>query len=1039
MADGRHNGQTVDPVLRKLDAMRRSLSIWMLGWGYLWVVLLVCSVIFVGVLVDHAVVLQKWGRLAFFRAFLATSVIAVLAASLYPFLRRVGRLYIARLLERENGDLQDSLISYLQCRKDPQVPTEVKLMLMRRAAPHVASADPGIAVDVKRYVHLALAVGLALAAFFVYGLVSPKSASVSLSRLLHPRADILPPTATRLTEIEPGSAYVIRGSAPRASVMVRGARPDSVAVVWAVEGRPDHTLLLTEGQGGLWQGSFPPILEDGAYHITAGDTRSERFRLLTVPTPAVTSVELKLVPPAYTGLPPRTVEGGNVEVVAGTVVNLRAVTNVEPRQGYVTFGSGLRAGLVAVPAESALTGQFTVTRTDTYTIQFQTRRFPDGSSFTNPSPLKFRIVCREDAAPEIELLAPADGAEVGATDTVTLVYSASDDYGLDSVRLHYRMQGLDGPPITVAEPDGTRLENATHGWDLSSLNLRRRTTIGYYLEARDNWPNLAHTARSETRTLVVLGPEPDARPADPEDRRAEAGQGEAPERVEQRPAGTPDLEQPESEPSPEGEPGNLEKIAEYIRTLEELLPGEERDVAEAEPAEQPARDPAAGPDANGDRPGPEEGASRLAAEDAPTNDGAPAGQPASDADRAEGEAGDAARPGAASNEPAPNREGTRPNGESSRGASDRGQEHAEEGGATREAAGSAAESEGGDSDPQAGGIGRPRPETGRQDGDRQSAETQEQVGPASTPQDGERRSGSQEQQPSGQPGQAQGESRRDATPGEPSGQRPQGEAGPQPRSTPGDPSECTECSGEGCSSCSGSGGSSSGQGSGGQSGQGRSQQSGQDGSPSQQPGQQSGAQGESGRSGQSGSEGQSGSLSQQPDQGQQGGSQGQGARSDSPPTAPGNGRSAPTGSSGSGVRQIPPDGAPEGAFSWEDMDEAVAQIDRSLEHDGLPQSFLDDLGTDRRRLADLVERYKRFRRDLAETGAAEPFRPGARPSEPGTVLQRSVAADGMMVEDGAPVDRSPDTLRSRFSGAPDLSPRYRSVVERYYKALTEEQ
>ena len=50
------------------------------------------------------------------------------------------------------------------------------------------------------------------------------------------------------------------------------------------------------------------------------------------------------------------------------------------------------------------------------------------------------------------------------------------------------------------------------------------------------------------------------------------------------------------------------------------------------------------------------------------------------------------------------------------------------------------------------------------------------------------------------------------------------------------------------------------------------------------------------------------------------------------------------------------------------------------------------------------------------------------------------AAEEMVAKDALPTKQRKDTLRSRFEGAGErLSPRYRDLVDRYYKVLSEEQ
>ncbi len=164
-----------DPILRRIDRIRRTVALWTLARGYLWVVLLVAVLVFGGVLADHAFVLQKWGRLAFFRAFLFSLAAAALAATLFPLLRRVSRLYVARRMEEQRPELRNSLISYLQCRQDPSIPGEVKGLMARRAAGHIRSLDAAVAVDYSAYVRLGAAVAIVVGAFLLYWAFHPRA------------------------------------------------------------------------------------------------------------------------------------------------------------------------------------------------------------------------------------------------------------------------------------------------------------------------------------------------------------------------------------------------------------------------------------------------------------------------------------------------------------------------------------------------------------------------------------------------------------------------------------------------------------------------------------------------------------------------------------------------------------------------------------------------------------------------------------------------------------------------------------------------
>lgn len=111
-----------------------------------------------------------------------------------------------------------------------------------------------------------------------------------------------------------------------------------------------------------------------------------------------------------------------------------------------------------------------------------------------------------------------------------------------------------------------------------------------------------------------------------------------------------------------------------------------------------------------------------------------------------------------------------------------------------------------------------------------------------------------------------------------------------------------------------------------------------------------------------------------------------------------------------------------------------------LEDDSVPPRFLDELETDREELRRFVRQYREERRAAEREAARQPDASDAA-DEPGRVLGIQGPADeGMAAKDASPTESPKDALRSRFEGAADrLSPRYRAVVERYYKVLSEEQ
>jgi len=506
-----------NPVLGTIRTMQHKARLWALGSSYLAVLVLASALVFAGVLLDHLFVLPREGRAAFLVVFSVTAVVALCAATLLPLTRRLSDLYVAREIERHVPELKNSLISYVQCRTDPRVPREAKRLLVRRVGGSLAALDPHLVSHPKRALTLmwcALAIVVLLG---LYAAFSPKSVLVSARRLFMPHARILPPTATRIVDVRPGDGWVAQGTAVQVRALVEGARPQSVYVVWGDSRAAGQRIFLSDKGGRQWVGRFPAALQDIAYHVEAGDTRSENFRITVVPKCVVLKVRTSLVPPSYSGLPPSTVEEGAIDALWGTNATVEAHTSLPPRSGWLEFDGGRRIWMTPDPKRNLLRARFRVTESGSYRVRFRSVVYPDGSSFQNSSPVTYEVRCRNDEAPVVDVLAPEDGLRVPADAVVLLKCRARDDFGVGDVSLRYDVDGISREPLRL---------NAG------------AARLSYSVQVRDNWPQGPHVVSSEVRRIFIgrlRQPEESAPMPEPPETPAETPAGERPEMGERKP------------------------------------------------------------------------------------------------------------------------------------------------------------------------------------------------------------------------------------------------------------------------------------------------------------------------------------------------------------------------------------------------------------------------------------------------------------------------------------------------------------------------
>jgi len=647
MGRSRRKIDSADPVERKIRRIQRTAR----GWSFVkwYMAAAICGVVLLiaGVLFDHLFILQKPGRVIFFAIFLIVCTLGVLAATLFPLMGRLSQLYVAREIERSNPALRNSLISYLQCKEDMRVPRDVRRLLLDRTYGQVRSVDPKLLAET----HLVARIGWALLGllfiFVVYAFFSPKSVPVSIRRLLAPGKAILPPTRTRIVEVEPGTVYLLRGQNLSVHARIKGREIEHASVVWSGQSFLDKRILLSHRENDLWEGELASVLEDGIYYIAAGDTRSEQYSITTLPQPAVTRIVSTLVPPAYTGEDAETIDDGNLDVLTGTNVVLMVHTNLPPDSGHLQLASGGRVWLDRDEEKAdVLTGRLTINRSDSYQVVFETMPYPDGSKFRNTSPVTYQIACRGDQAPRVTISNPPNRIRVAPDARVSVQYGAEDDFGLVKLTLKYSINGAHSGSVELPVEEVCLLVEDSHDWDLSGLSLRPGDEVEYLIEATDNWPRGPNVAPSEARKIFVEQEEQQLAEADPqasegreekedEQPQEEPGEKEDGEAAEQEQPGQTESEEGKDGADGEGEGGEKEgeePAAEAQRDLAQRVAeayerAQEQGGEAAEEGDGGPKEGAEAPEEAGE--GPKEGAEagEQGAEEGKTAQGEPSGEP----------------------------------------------------------------------------------------------------------------------------------------------------------------------------------------------------------------------------------------------------------------------------------------------------------------------------------------------------------------------------------------------------------------------------
>ncbi len=224
--------------------------------------------------------------------------------------------------------------------------------------------------------------------------------------------------------------------------------------------------------------------------------------LKVVLTPKIERAFVEVQPPAYTGLAAREepFDFKKLTALAGSQIKFRLLSNRPLASGAVTLPDGSSVALKA-SAEHEVSGALTAS--DSARLQFSVLDTAGHASQENPAA---PLTVTHDLPPEIAIDSPAQDGFVCDDFVVEARLSATDDYGLKTIRIHRALNEVYSAPKVISYKLGTRTAAEAVTFDIKSLGVQSGDTISLFAEAVDTCPE-PHLARSRTLHLMVISTE----------------------------------------------------------------------------------------------------------------------------------------------------------------------------------------------------------------------------------------------------------------------------------------------------------------------------------------------------------------------------------------------------------------------------------------------------------------------------------------------------------------------------------------------------
>ena len=315
-------------------------------------------------------------------------------------------------------------------------------------------------------------------------------------RLLNPANEYLriPPFTFR---VEPGNAKVIQGRNVEFRVEYEGPtlagcqltlQEDGARQTIPLKKRPDGYFALLKDV----QRPFTYRVEGQPLYAgeLADHLHSRSYKVQVLIPPQMKNLDIQLFPPAYTGLPGRTLDRnlGDIVALAGTKAQFKFETNKPLARAKIVFSSGREKTLRV--RDRFVAGEFIVRKDDSYHFVLS-----DTGNLHNLNPIEYRITLLPDLAPLVEITEPGQDLELQLDVILPLKIEVQDDYGIVRCGITYQIRRQDSTQDTswhsvpVRQNDGGRLRRTyNYLWDFNRMPVTFEDEIRYFAWAKDNRP-----------------------------------------------------------------------------------------------------------------------------------------------------------------------------------------------------------------------------------------------------------------------------------------------------------------------------------------------------------------------------------------------------------------------------------------------------------------------------------------------------------------------------------------------------------------------
>ncbi len=292
--------------------------------------------------------------------------------------------------------------------------------------------------------------------------------------------------------IDPGNKLVRRKADQMVTATLTGFQAPQVKLFarYRSTSKWEEAPMLPRASGSAYEFLFAALAEPVEYYAEAAGIRSKTYKLDVVDLAGIKKLKVTYRYPAWLNLPSVTEDpGGDLRAVAGTIAELTVETDRPLKNGTIEIDDGSHIALEP-GANNILTAKVPINKDGMYHFaaneQGQSVRLSED----------YFIEAREDQAPSVKITHPGSDAKVSPIEEVQVQVAAEDDFALESMELHYSVNGTAEKVVSLLPQKGVKTANGITTLYLEDYKLEPGDVVAVYATARD--------ARTTSRTDILF-------------------------------------------------------------------------------------------------------------------------------------------------------------------------------------------------------------------------------------------------------------------------------------------------------------------------------------------------------------------------------------------------------------------------------------------------------------------------------------------------------------------------------------------------------